>query len=152
MKGKVTCVNSLSLSPSPPPPLIPLFSLLLSTLSSPLLLSWWSAELPTEVNGGDKLTNQKLVQHKVTGHRSADSMSDGKSRPTGQWLHTLEIYTPLSFYRKLNCGLCEDSKQQQQWAGLDFCYITGCFNNITEDILFCLIFLTYFYLVLSYFF
>lgn len=52
----------------------------------------------------DKLANRELVQHKVRGHRSADSMSNGKSRPTGQWLHTFRKKL-ASFYRKLSCEM-----------------------------------------------
>lgn len=105
---KVACVDCLSLSLSSPPP----HPSLCPTPFSPLSL--WSPPLPPPpppplflvvcqvAHGGqqkDKLTNWKLVQQKVRGRRSADSMSYGKSRATGQWLHSSEIYTPLSFYR-----------------------------------------------------
>lgn len=95
-----------------------------------LLVVCW---LPTEVNRKDKLTNQKLVQHKVRGHRSADSMSDGKSRPTGQWLHSLEIYTHLSFYRKLNHELCGASKRHKsaRKKGWNFVKLQFKFKNIS---------------------
>lgn len=105
---KSSQVNSLSLSISSPAPHISLFALLPYTLSfcslplpppPPLPVVCWAAHRGQR---RDKLTNRKVVQHKVRGHRSADSLSNGKSRATGQWFHTLEILTPLSFYRKLN--------------------------------------------------
>lgn len=40
----------------------------------------------------DKPANWKLVQQKVRSQRSAESLSDGKSRESERWLHSIIVF------------------------------------------------------------
>lgn len=107
----VTC-NNLKQSHTPPSSfwlcLSAVSVCLPSTLPHPPALSsptWWSPKMPTV-----KLTT---VQHKVEGHRSADDMSNGKSRPNGRRFHTLNRRSLVCVFICCEPGECVEFSLHQ---------------------------------------